>query len=171
MNLPFAAEQARLALDYPFEHPSETFVFFDGEILSVDAVPWSPEDRIAVVAYGSSRSPAVLQRKYAGWSGVVIPTLRAELRGFDIVYAAFISTLGPVPATFMPLPNAVAEVAVQFLTPRQLERMHESELVGLSYGFAQLGAQDLNVDGMSVGSAFFYYPFMGCSSMKVNLLL
>jgi hypothetical protein len=154
-------ELARLAPDYPFEHSPASFVFRDGEILSLDAVPWSPAGRIAVVAYGSNRSPSVLRRKYAGRRGVLIPTVRAELKGFDVVYAAFVSTLGPIPATLMPHPGAVAEVAVQFLTPEQLEQMHESERVGVSYGFAELGADDLAIEGIPACPAFFYYSLYG----------
>lgn len=154
-------ELARLAPDYPFEHAPASFVFRDGEVLPLDAVPWSPEGRIAVVAYGSNRSPSVLRRKYAGRRGVLIPTLRAELKGFDVVYAAFVSTLGPIPATLMPQPGAVVEVAVQFLTPEELERMHESERVGVSYGFAELGADDLSIEGMPARPAFFYYSLYG----------
>jgi hypothetical protein len=154
-------EQALLAFDYPFDHPSYSFVFSDGDVLPVDAVPWAAEDRIAVVSYGANRSPTVLRRKFAASSGVVIPTLHAELRGFDIVYAAFISTLGPVPATVVPSPDAVAEVAVQFFTPQQLERLHESERVGVSYGFAELSGDNLSIDGAPVSSAFCYYSLYG----------
>jgi hypothetical protein len=154
-------ELAHLALDYPFKHLPESFIFCDGEVLPVDAMPWSPDDRIPVLAYGSNRSPFVLRRKYAGCSGVLVPTLVAELKGFDVVYAAFVSTLGPIPATLMPQPGAVVKIAVQFLTPEQLERMHDSERVGVSYGFAELAAENLTIDGIPARSCFFYYSLYG----------
>ena len=154
-------ELARLAPDYPFPHPPESFVFSDGEVLAPGAVPWRSEARFPVLAYGSNRSPAVLRRKYAGHSGVLLPTLRAQLRDFDVVYAAMVSTLGPVPATLAPARGAECEVAVQFLTPDQLERMHRSEHVGVSYGFGQLPASLIEIDGIGSCSCWFYHCLYG----------
>jgi hypothetical protein len=154
-------ELARLALDYPFPHPPESFVFSDGEVLEPGALPWRSEGRFPVIAYGSNRSPAVLRRKYAGHSGVLLPTLRAQLTDFDVVYAAMVSTLGPVPATLAPAPGAECEVAVQFLTPDQLERMHRSERVGVSYGFGELPAGLIEIDGVGSSPCWFYHCLYG----------
>jgi hypothetical protein len=154
-------ELARLAPDYPFLHPRESFVFVDGKVLAPDGVAWSRQGRTPVIAYGSNRSPEALGRKYARQSGVVLPTLLAELKDFDVVYAAMVSTLGPIPATLMPSPGATCEVAVQFLTPAQLERMHRSERVGVSYGFACLPAEMIDVEGIGACECWFYHCLYG----------
>ncbi len=161
MNSLSSRELVEMAPDYPFEHPRESFLFVDGAVQPLDAVPWSPADRVAVVAYGSNRSPDVLRRKYAGHRDVVIPTLRAEIRNFDVVYAAMISTLGPVPATFLASEGAIAEVAVQFFTEEQLRRMHESERAGVSYDFAPLPVDAVEIDGQDRIRCFSYFCMYG----------
>jgi len=148
-------EWAQLALDYPYERPADSFAFCDGEVLPLHAVPWTPDDRVAVIAYGSNRAPSVLRRKYDGCKGMIVPTVRADLKGFDVVYAAFVSTLGPVPATLLPQAQAVVGVAVQFFLPEQLEQMHESEGLGVSYGFAPVDPGALAMDGVRVRQCFF----------------
>lgn len=154
-------ELARLAPDYPFPHPHRSFVFVDGQAVAPAAVAWSREGRTPVIAYGSNRSPEVLSRKYARESGVVVPTVQARLRDFDVVYAAMVSTLGPVPATLAPSPGAICDVAVQFLTPSQLERIHRSERVGVSYGFANLPADAIDIEDIGRCECWLYYCLYG----------
>jgi hypothetical protein len=61
----------------------------------------------------------------------------------------------------MPHPGAVVNVAVQFLTPEQLEQMHASERVGVSYGFAKMAAENLSLDNFTAHACFFYYSLYG----------
>src|ERR1051326_4717010 len=154
-------ELARVALDYPFPHPRQSFIFLDGEVAAPAEVAWSSEGRTPVIAYGSNRSPDVLRRKYAQESHVMLPTLQAKLRDFDVVYGAMVSTLGPVPATLAPSPGAICDVAVQFLTAAQLERMHGSERVGVSYGFAELPRDLIEVEGIGHCGCWFYFCLYG----------
>jgi hypothetical protein len=154
-------ELARLAPNYPFPHPRHSFVFLNGEVVAPDAVAWSEEGRTPVIAYGSNRSPEALRRKYPHQSDVMLPTLQAKLRDFDVVYAAMVSTLGPVPATLAPSPGAICDVAVQFLTPSQLERMHKSERVGVRYGFAELPADMIAIDGIGACRCWYYFCMHG----------
>ena len=152
---------ARLAPDYPFPHPRHSYVFAEGQALAPDAVAWSREGRTAVMAYGSNRSPEVLARKFAHEPDAVLPTLIARVKDFDVAYAAMVSTLGPVPATLAPCPGATCEAAVQFLTADQLERMHQSERVDVSYGFAELPSEVVEVEGIGPCRCWFYFCLSG----------
>jgi hypothetical protein len=152
---------ARIAADYPFVTTRDSFVYADGRILPLLGAIWSREGRTPVIAYGSNRSPEALRRKFEQTPGTTIPTIRARLSGFDVVYAAMVSSLGPVPATLCPSPGSICEVAVQFLTGAQLERMHNSERLGVSYGWASAPAAALEVEEIGPCQAGYYYCLHG----------
>ncbi|MFQ5784759.1 MAG: hypothetical protein ACE5H8_08035 [Alphaproteobacteria bacterium] len=111
------------------------------------------DGRIAVLAHGSNAAPETMARKFAGFGkDAVIPVIRGRLAGFDVVYATHFSSYGSIPSTLAVSPGAEADIAVTFLTPRQLALMHRTELSalnyvygrldGLSLVFAELGARD-----------------------------
>lgn len=90
----------------------------------------SLDQRHAVMAYGSNRSPAQLRAKFAG-SGVnpVVPVLRARVGGLSVAYSCHITRYGSVPATVVVDPGADTEVAVTFLDDAQRDLIDETEPV------------------------------------------
>ncbi len=111
------------------------------------SAPTPMDARVAVLAYGANSAPQRLALKFAPLGpGVVFPILRAQLRDFDVVYAAHISSYGAVPATIERSPGTVAEIAVTYLDARQLARMHETEFSRRTYLFGRLGQASLSVD-------------------------
>ena len=49
-----------------------------------------------VLALGSNAGPAQLARKFADLPHAAVPTLKAALTGFDVVYAPLVSSYGSV---------------------------------------------------------------------------
>jgi hypothetical protein len=116
-----------------------------------------------VLAAGSNQSHEQLARKYAGheaFKGTVIPAWRGRLHGFDTVYAAKFTGYGSVPATFQHSPGAAVTVFVQWLTPGQLQRMHETEG---GYDYDRLTGIRIALDrGGALTEAFAYSSSTGC---------
>ena len=155
-----AADLVAMAMDYPFSRPDHSFLFADGavRILAVERVDatlarWGAApmaERTAVLAYGANAAPERLRRKFAGHApGMVFPVLGARLFDFDIVYACHYSSYGALPATLAPSPGTVVEVAVTYLDPGQLARMHETELPSQNYVFGRLEKITLRPDGLA----------------------
>jgi len=119
------------ALGYPYPREPGAFVWRDGRVELFDGT--IPAESVACVAYGSNASPQQLARKYSDFSGIEIPTVPAELLDYDVVYAALIAYYGSIPATIAPCPGARAKVWLQWLSPRALSRMDESEGVPWLY--------------------------------------
>ncbi|KAK9808507.1 hypothetical protein WJX73_002957 [Symbiochloris irregularis] len=88
------------------------------------AQEWTP-----VLGIGSNGSPEQLARKFppSQFPQAVIPTVRCALRDFDVVYAPLISSYGSCTATLQHSPGTSVEVALTYLTPPLLERMHATE--------------------------------------------
>jgi hypothetical protein len=87
-----------------------------------------------VLAIGSNASPVQLDRKFKpevlkelGPGEGDIPIVRATAWGIDVVYGAYISSYGAIPATAVQARHARVEVWLTWLTPRQLEYMDRSE--------------------------------------------
>ena len=125
-----------IAKGYPYEAPSTSFLYRDGAEhalpvgddgrLPVDG--WRREGRVPVLAYGANRSASALARKFAGWpKGTSIPVTRALLEDHDVVYSAHLSRYGSAPAKIERAPGVTVEVGVIWLSPTQLDRMHETE--------------------------------------------
>lgn len=122
MNL----ERLALAKGYPYAFPRRSYLFRNGRQEILDR--FDPTARVPVVAFGSNRSPAQLARKYRGWpEGTSIPVTTAWLEHHDVVYSAHFTTYGALPAMLRPTPGVRVEVAITWLTPAQLTRMHETE--------------------------------------------
>ena len=95
--------------------------------------------RVPVLAYGSNIAPEQLARKFAAHgANVLIPVLRGRLADFDVVHAPHFTRYGSIPATLAPSAGTAARVAVTYLTPRQLERMHETEIAAVNYVYGEL---------------------------------
>ena len=160
---------------YPFPRPGHSFLYVDGEALPLLSLGESLEEaevefdgqpvaagtvlqqrgiatpallsrRTPVLAYGANAAPERLQRKFAPFGQAVFPVLNARLHGFDIVYAAHISSYGAVPATLSPSPGTVCDIAITCLDERELARMHETEFRRHTYLFGPLSNIRLEPD-------------------------
>jgi hypothetical protein len=160
---PLEARIAR-AKAYPFPRHDHCFLFQDGAAipLPLDGV-CDTAGRVPVLAAGSNQSHEQLARKYAGreeFKGTVIPAWRGRLHDFDTVYAAKFTAYGSVPATFQRSPGTAVTVFVQWLTPRQLDRMHETEG---GYDYDRLTGIRIALDrGDALTEAFAYLSATGC---------
>ncbi len=135
------------ALDYPYVSPHKSYLFADGEAEPLGDAPTAALARgTPVLAYGSSRAPEQLQRKFYGWRNIQIPVLRGKLRDWDVVYSAHYAHYGSIPATLYPRAGAEIECAVMWLSQQQLQKMHDTEALGRNYSFVRLDELDLEVD-------------------------
>lgn len=154
---------------YPFHIPDDSYV------LGKDG--WRPvndpadthehtQGRHAVIASGSNASPDRLAIKFADHAHLLsdpIPVTQAQLHDFDSVYSAHFSGYGSIPATLAHAPGAMAEVFVTWLTDAQLNRMHETEAVGVNYDFVKLtDIRLLNEYGGGFTQAHAYMSKRGC---------
>lgn len=150
---------------YPFNIPQSSYI--------LDAQGWRPlegepqlKGRHAVIASGSNASPDRLQTKYADHADLLdagIPVLRAKLHDFDAVYSAHIARYGSIPATLAFAPGAVTDVFITWLTDAQLERMHQTEAVGVNYDYVKLsGIHLLCETGAGLTAAHAYISKRGC---------
>jgi hypothetical protein len=162
---PLEARIAR-AKAYPFPRHDHCFLFRDGAAIRLppDAA-CDTAGRVPVLAAGSNQSHEQLARKYAGreeFRGTVIPAWRGRLHGFDTVYAAKFTAYGSIPATFQHSPGTAVTVFVQWLTPQQLQRMHETEG---GYDYDRLTGIRIALDrGGELTEAFAYSSSTGCLS-------
>lgn len=130
------------AADYPYATPLERFVF----ALSGEPPTFAVAGRTPVLAFGSNAAPAQLRHKFKGHVGH-IPISRAVLFDHVVVYSAHFSRYGALPATLHPHKGAVAFVAVTWLDPAQLARMHETEAIGVNYDYVEFTDLQLEHDG------------------------
>ena len=129
-------------LDYPYPWPRASFTFSQGTVL-----PFSLEDRQGrhpILATGSNRSPNQLLRKFG--KHAVIPVEKVWCRGLDVVYGARVSGYGAVPATLQPCPGVRVEVALNWLTPIQMDQMDRSEGLGRGYEKVLLSSNIIDLD-------------------------
>ncbi len=127
----------RRATTYPYRIPSSSYIFEDGRDTPLRG-DFNHDDRVPVLAVGSNQSPEQLARKFDGPGWGAIPTVRVELNGFDSVYSPHITAYGSIAATLHQAPGATVGLFVNWLTPVQLKRMHETELVNENYSFGAL---------------------------------
>jgi hypothetical protein len=99
----------------------------------------------------------------AGFIDGPVPVIRAGVTGFDSVYSVHFSRNGSLPATLHQAPGATASLFVNWLTPAQQRRLHETEAVGRNYDFGRLdGIQVRMDDGGVLTHAFAYVGRHGC---------
>ena len=136
---PGRADRLRLATDYPYAAPRWDMLFRDGRVTplaqAAEAVDYA--GRVPVLAHGSNRAPAQLARKFHDFPGALgtIPVTYIWLHDHDVVYSAHLTRYGAVASTLWPAPGTVVRVAVTWLDPAQLTRMHATEG---NYGFGRL---------------------------------
>ncbi len=124
-----------LATDYPYAAPADSYLFAEGQARGLSADAWAAfdfADRLPVLAHGSNRSPDQLRRKFG--AAAEIPVTYGRLQGFDVVYAAHVARYGAVTSTLAAVPGVAARVALNWLTPAQLDFMHQTERMNYAYG-------------------------------------
>jgi hypothetical protein len=138
-----------LATGYPYEFPACSYLFADHTRHPLpDDLLTELTGRIPIIACGSNRAPEQLARKFQGWPlPLRIPVLCAKLADFDVVYSAHFTRYGAIPATLHPCPEATTDVAVQWLTPAELQRMDATEGIGINYDRHHLTGIDLEIEG------------------------
>ena len=125
------------------------------ELGVADAAPFA--GRIAVLGYGSNAAPEQLARKFRDAPGAAaIPVLRARLADHDVVYSAHFARYGSIAATLAVSPGTTVDLAVLYLGPAELERIHETELG--AYDFGTLGDARLSMPaGMPAPAPLWVY--------------
>lgn len=148
----------RLAQTYPFDQLDQGYVYRAGK---VDDGPFDLAERIAVAASGSNGSPAQLQRKF-GDCPEGIPVTTAIIRHHAVVYSAHLTRYGSLPAALWPVADAVVSVVVTWLTEAQLERMHETEVLGDHYAFEPFRPEHVELHPpAAVGDLYYYKSLRG----------
>ncbi len=153
------------AKSYPFRIPGCSYLLVDGgyEELPEDGPLPDLSARQPVLACGSNQSPERLARKFAGFIDGPVPVIRAGVTDFDSVYSVHFSRNGSIPATYQQAPGATASLFVNWLTPAQQQRLHETEAVGRNYDFGRLDGIQVRMDGGGVLThAFAYVGRHGC---------
>ncbi len=134
------------ALTYPYPAPGHDYLFRDGRAHAVAALaPGDRAGRIPVLAIGSNRAPEQLQRKFADMPGAEIAVERVRLAGFDVVHSAHLSGYAALAATLLQSPGVAAEIAVTWLPPVLMDRMHATEGIGTHYDFVAFEGVDIEV--------------------------
>ncbi len=124
------------ARDYPYDAPEGSYTYHRGT-----AHPFDPDmrrGRTPVLAYGSNRAPAQLDRKFGHAPETIIPVETAVLEEFDVVYAASFTRYGAVPAMLQHVPGVAVEIAVTWLDEAELEHMNGTEIGAANYHYAAL---------------------------------
>ncbi len=119
------------ALHYPYSAPDHAYLHHGGGLEALEAadqIAAHRAGRVPVVAYGSNRAPQQLALKFPDLpvdDGILVEPV--ELAGWDVVYAARITSYGAVPARIVEHASVTVRVAVTWLSPAQLKRMDASE--------------------------------------------
>jgi len=115
-----------------------------------------------VIASGSNQSPEQLARKFddshfADTGGAPIPVLRSRMEQFDSVYSPHFSAYGSIAATLHFSPGVSTDLFTTWLSDAQLQRMHDTEALGLNYDFGRLDDVRVEIDGVGDRNAVFAY--------------
>ena len=154
------------ALDYPYSSPAYDFVLDKGSVAPLED-KISLEGRIPVLAIGSNRSPEQLRRKFGDQD--FLPVTCVKLCGYDVVYAAHMASYGSIPAALRRSPGTIIDIGINWLSRIQLERMHETEAIGVNYNFGI--ASKLNIlsrNEYRIHDVGCYLGSHGCLSLKKN---
>ncbi|MGY6501503.1 MAG: hypothetical protein ACXIVQ_11515 [Acidimicrobiales bacterium] len=148
------------ARDYPYDRPSGSFLFDpDTGVRPLTAPPEACTDgRTAVLAVGSNAAPTQLARKFAG-SGAPggFAVVAVSVSDHDSVFAAMVAGYGSVPATLAPSPGTQCHLHVTLLDGAQLERMNETESVGVAYDLVKVRAAVAWPDGWEAPGPLLAY--------------
>ena len=130
------------ALNYPYSAIEGDFLFTDGATIELEDDSFL-NNRQAVLAVGSNRSPEQLVRKFG--KNETIPVTKATLHDYDVFYSAHIASYGSIPAVLGRSDGTSVDLSVTWLLPHQLERMHETEALGKSYDYGESSSLQLDL--------------------------
>ena len=130
------------ALNYPYYAIEGDFLFTDGATIELEDDSLL-NNRQAVLAVGSNRSPEQLVRKFG--KNETIPVTKATLHDYDVFYSAHIASYGSIPAVLGRSYGTLVDLSVTWLLPHQLERMHETEALGKSYDYGESSSLQLDL--------------------------
>lgn len=159
------ADPLARAKAYPYPLLDCSYVIHaDGHHPIADDAPLPDLDgRTPVLASGSNQSPDRLGTKFIDAAEETLPVVRSRIRDFDSVYSAHFSGYGSVPSTIQHTPGTTATLFVTWLTPRQLDRMHETEALGRNYDYVRLdGVSVTYAGGGHLDHVFAYLSRRGC---------
>lgn len=166
------AQELLRALLYPYPAPGADYVLRGGVAVPLAQVETPIDDLLAhrtpVVAAGSNRAPAQLARKYAPpHNGEDVPVTFGWLADHDIAYAAHITGYGSVPAALVPCAGTDVRIALNWLTPTQLSRMHATESLGHHYEYRHIRGELITLDCAAyVGMTGYYHALYGIEFQK-----
>ena len=151
------------ALNYPYAPIEADFLFTSGSIIELEDDSFL-NNRKAVLAVGSNRSPQQLLRKFG--KNETIPVTKAKLN-YDVFYSAHIASYGSIPAVLGRSNGTLVDVSVTWLLPHQLERMHETEALGKSYDYGESSSLQLDLgNDRSAESIGCYLGRNGCANFE-----
>lgn len=147
------------AKGYPYDLPTGSYVMYEGKPLQDRGYAVNDmNERTPVLAYGSNAAFEQLKRKFSDTlDEEMIPVFKVILPGFDVVYAARLSSYGAIPAALAPSPGTVLETFVTYLTDRQLRIMHQTEVGPTAYQFGELSGLSAVVDRVGLAERLFVY--------------
>ena len=152
------------ALNYPYAPIEADFLFTSGSIIELEDDSFL-NNRKAVLAVGSNRSPQQLLRKFG--RNETIPVTEAKLWDYDVFYSAHIASYGSIPAVLGRSDGTLVDVSVTWLLPHQLERMHETEALGKSYDYGESSSLKLDLgNDRSAESIGCYLGRNGCANFE-----
>lgn len=138
---------AAYAASYPYDIPPSSYILDPASGVSAEADLHSFSElckgRSEVLALGSNSAPSQLLLKFRDRPEVIdpIPVVSGQLVDHDVVYSAHLSLYGAVPATLTESEGTTSHVFITYLTGRQVERMHETERLGVAYELVELPHQ------------------------------
>ena len=151
---------------YPFALPADSYVLNQDGWEPLHPGEHETRNRHAVIASGSNASPSRLEAKFKNHRDLLNDPLyvtKAKLRDFDTVYSAHFAEYGSIPATLAHIKNIETDVFVTWMTDGQLQRMHETESLGVNYDYVRLEGIGLVIeDGSGYTQAHAYLSRRGC---------
>ena len=152
------------ALNYPYAPIEADFLFTSGGIIELEDDSFL-NNRKAVLAVGSNRSPQQLLRKFG--RNETIPVTKAKLRDYDVFYSAHIASYGSIPAVLGRSEGTLVDVSITWLLPHQLQRMNETEALGKSYDYGESSFLKLDLgNDRSAESIGCYLGRNGCANFE-----
>jgi len=152
------------ALNYPYAAIEGDFLFTSGGTIELEDDSFL-NNRQAVLAVGSNRSPQQLLRKFG--RNETIPVTKAKLRDYDVFYSAHIASYGSIPAVLGRSDGTLVDVSITWLLPHQLKRMHETEALGKSYDYGESSSLKLDLgNDRSAESVGCYLGRNGCANVE-----
>lgn len=99
--------------------------------LGIDAGTDQP--LVPIAGYGSNPAPSQIARKYRdeiAKGGFVMPVMKGEIEGYDVVWTPFFTAYGAIPSTIFPVPGTTVDIWINWMRQSDVERMDATEHVG-----------------------------------------